>query len=241
NASSYQWDFGDGGSSTEENPSYTYYYPGTYTVMLKAFCPQGQNDIAVKQNTIVVHENAIAFFGHAPETVIGANQAVEFYNFSDNSNTWNWDFGDGSNSTEENPEHYYYTAGTYTVTLIANNDWNCPDTFSILNAVTSEESGEIVFPNAFTPDPSGGNGGLYDPQAIDNNIFFPVHAGVTDYHLMIFNRWGELIFESFDVKIGWDGYYRDMLCQQDVYVWKVSGRYIDGKEFTEAGDVTLLR
>ncbi len=241
NAGSFLWDFGDGGNSTEENPHYTYYVPGTYTVMLQAFCDQGQYDMAIHQNIIIVHENAIAFFGNAPSIVVIPNEKVEFYNFSEYSNNWKWDFGDGSVSSDEHPEHYYQNAGVYNVTLISNNQWNCPDTFSIFNAVIAEESGEIVFPNAFTPDPGGSNGGVYDHNAIDNNIFFPVNAGVTEYHLMIFNRWGELIFESFDVNIGWDGYYRGKLCQQDVYVWKVQGKFANNEEFVKAGDVTLLR
>jgi gliding motility-associated-like protein len=57
----------------------------------------------------------------------------------------------------------------------------------------------------------------------------------------IFNRWGELIFESTDVNIGWDGYYRGKLCKQDVYVWKVTGKFSNGDLFTLAGDVTLLK
>ena len=58
---------------------------------------------------------------------------------------------------------------------------------------------------------------------------------------MIFNRWGELIFESKDIKIGWDGYYRGKLCQQDVYVWKLFAKFEDGTIVEKAGDVTLLR
>ncbi|UTW61224.1 gliding motility-associated C-terminal domain-containing protein [bacterium SCSIO 12741] len=64
-----------------------------------------------------------------------------------------------------------------------------------------------------------------------------------EYQLMIFNRWGEMVFETSDVAQGWDGYYRDTdkICIQDVYVWKVMGKYINGQRFEEAGEVTLLR
>jgi len=58
---------------------------------------------------------------------------------------------------------------------------------------------------------------------------------------MIFNRWGELIFESFDIAIGWDGYQRGILSPQDVYVWKVEITYFDDVKFTKAGDLTLIR
>jgi len=72
-------------------------------------------------------------------------------------------------------------------------------------------------------------------------VFFPFVTGVENFHMLIFNRWGEIIFETFDVKIGWDGYYRGQLCQQDVYVWKANVNFIDGRSITKAGDVTLLR
>ena len=58
--------------------------------------------------------------------------------------------------------------------------------------------------------------------------------------LQIFNRWGELIYESHDINIGWDGYYKGSLCKQDVYVWRVEGKYSNGRRFRKAGDITLL-
>jgi gliding motility-associated-like protein len=64
---------------------------------------------------------------------------------------------------------------------------------------------------------------------------------VVDFKFQIFNRWGELIFETFDIKQGWDGYYRGKLCQQDVYVWKAYLKLNNGKIFNKTGDVTLLR
>jgi gliding motility-associated-like protein len=98
-------------------------------------------------------------------------------------------------------------------------------------------------PNAFTPNLSGPNGGMYDPLAFDNQVFFPILSGVSteNYTLSIFNRWGELIFETHDVNQGWDGYYKGVLCQQDAYVWKVQGEYVNGRDFTRVGDVTLIR
>lgn len=58
---------------------------------------------------------------------------------------------------------------------------------------------------------------------------------------MVFNRWGELLFESFDVSIGWDGYYRKTLSQQDVYIFKVKAVFADGEKVFKVGDLTLFR
>jgi PKD repeat protein len=237
----YEWDFGDGGMSTQENPTYTYYNAGTYTVKMTAIGYNGGTDNVTKVDSVMVYENAIAYFERNPKVVTVPDQAVQFYNLSNFASLYTWDFGDGTVSNEEFPEHFYDAQGVYDVQLVANNLENCPDTFRIPAAVIAEENGEVVFPDAFTPNPSGGNGGAYDPNSINNDIFFPLNEGVTDYHLQIFTRWGELIFESFDILVGWDGYYRGELCQQEVYVWKAKLVYANGVTETKVGDVTLLR
>ncbi len=62
-----------------------------------------------------------------------------------------------------------------------------------------------------------------------------------EYELVIYNRWGEMIFISKDVNIGWDGYFKDKLAEQGVYIWKVKVKYANGKVENLAGDITLLR
>jgi gliding motility-associated-like protein len=176
-----------------------------------------------------------------PQEVIVPSQPVFTYNLSSNASAFIWDFGDGTTSTDLNPVHHYTQAGTYDVTLVANNQWNCPDTFAVTGAVTGKVSGALVFPNAFTPGSTGPGDGTYDPHSFDNNVFFPLYEGVEEYHLEIFNRWGELVFVSDDVRIGWDGWYRGRPAKQDVYVWKCHARFSDGRETVLKGDVTLLR
>jgi gliding motility-associated-like protein len=100
---------------------------------------------------------------------------------------------------------------------------------------------DIQFPNAFTPNVDGPNGGAYNINDLNNDIFFPYTTGVTDYHLLIFNRFGEVIFESKDIKVGWDGYYGGKLCQQDAYVWKANVKFFDGRSYNKTGSVTLLK
>lgn len=240
-ATQWEWDFGDGSNiAYGQNESHTYFLPGTYSVTLTVTGPGG-TDALTKVDSVVVHPRANAYFGAQPEVVFIPNTPVVFYNFSQDADTYQWFFGDGATSTEVSPEHYYTSEGFYDVTLIANNAFNCPDTFTVERAVEAQGGGEIVFPNAFTPNPGGGNGGAYDPNQVTNDVFFPVFSGVTEYRLSIFTRWGELIFESFDTAIGWDGYYRGDPCQQEVYVWKVEGKFSDGSRFSKVGDVTLLR
>jgi len=238
---SYQWNFGDGGTSTADHPTYTWNQPGTYVVSLTAFGPGGTVNTAVKVDSIVVHPSANAFFVLQPEEVVVPSQPVFTYNLSSNATDFQWDFGDGATSTELNPVHTYTAPGTYDVVLIANNEWNCPDTFAVPGAVIGTAAGDLAFPNAFTPGNTGPTDGVYDPASYDNDHFFPVFEGVETYRLQVFNRWGELVFETKDIRIGWDGYYRGEPAKQDVYAWKAYARFSDGRETTLSGDVTLLR
>lgn len=236
----YFWEFGDGGTSSQQHPLYTYSVAGDYVVQLTVVGPGGSATI-FHTDTIYVHELANAFFQYSPTNVYVPNEPVQFFNLSSFADDYYWDFGDSTFSTDEFPEHFYQDPGTYDITLIANNSNNCPDTSLVENAVYAETGGEIVFPNAFTPNEDGSNGGVYDPASYNNDVFFPLYEGLEEYHLMVFNRWGELIFESFDPAIGWDGYYRDQLCQQDVYVWKAIVKFTNGVLETKAGEIHLLR
>ncbi len=116
---SWNWDFGDGASSTEQNPTHTYSAPGTYTATLTASNGNGTSStsavITVLQPVLPVADfSSNVSSGNAPLT-------VQFTDLSQNAAAWNWDFGDGASSTEQNPSHTYSTAGTYTVTLEASN------------------------------------------------------------------------------------------------------------------------
>lgn len=238
---SYLWSFGDGGQSTADNPNYIFNVPGVYTVTLTAMGIGGAVNTAVKVDSVVVRPRANAYFVLQPDDVIVPSDPVFTHNLSANASDHQWDFGDGAVSTEVNPVHYYTTPGTFDVQLIANNQWNCPDTFLLEQAVRGRTSGELRFPNAFTPNSDGPTDGIYDPASHTNDHFFPLYEGVEKYRLEIFNRWGELLFVTEDVRVGWDGWYRGAPAKQDVYVWKAYARFSDGRETVMKGDVTLLR
>ena len=237
---SYVWDFGDGGQAFVASPVYTYQNPGSYTVRLLVNGNNtGETDELIREEIIVVHPRAQAAFSVAPSEVSVPSQPIYTVNFSSNATEFEWDFGDGGSSTEESPEYFYQEAGIFDITLLANNEFNCPDSITEYQAVIATQSGELEFPNAFTP--TGESGGEYDPQSFNNDVFFPIQQGVEEYQLFIYNKWGELLFESTDVRIGWDGTYRGKLVNQDVYVWKANVKFSDGTELTQAGDVTVLR
>ncbi|MEX1001282.1 MAG: gliding motility-associated C-terminal domain-containing protein, partial [Crocinitomicaceae bacterium] len=152
--------------------------------------------------------------------------------------TYEWDFGDNTpGSTEFEPTHFFpdWVDGeaNFNVTLVAYNELGCPDTAN--HVITVEDILIFYVPNVFTPD--GDN---------INNTFFPVFtAGFDyyDYHLMIFNRWGEVVFESYNSDVGWDGTYGDGgLVQDGVYIWQIKfGETGTDKKRTVRGHVTVLK
>lgn len=240
NAIFSNWLFGDGGASTATDPVYTYYQPGTYTVSLVVMGPDGSTDQMVQEQIIHVYPRAQAAFTVNPNEVNVPGEPIYCLNLSQNASSYQWDFGDGAFSVEENPLHYYQAEGEYDIQLIAENEHGCPDTLLLPGVVQALASGLISFPNAFTPNTIESSGGVYDAHSFDNDVFFPIHNGVEKYQLQIFNKWGELLFESNDVNRGWDGYYRGTMAKQDVYVWKVRATFIDGQNVEQSGDVTLI-
>ncbi len=233
------WEFGDGSTSSSPSPSHIYENSGTYNPTLSVVTSGGcRQTLASSPGQVIVHDGPTADFSLRSDVVNLPGEPAVMTNLSSpNAVTYHWDFGDGSTSTIKNPTHNYSDVGVFNITLTSTDQFGCVD--QAIKEIRA--TADLVFPNAFTPDPSGPANGSYDMYDLDNNIFHPFTAGVAEFNMMIFNRWGELIFETNDYRIGWDGYYRGVLCEQAVYVWKAKVKMFDGREFTQVGDVTLLR
>lgn len=240
----YTWDFGDGTVSNQDQPSYTYFNAGKYTVSLKGENELGTEGQTVKAFYIDVLEVPIANYALNPEVVFIPDQKVFFSNLSSNATTYEWQFGDGETSTETNTSHPYTEEGFYDVTLIAKNDLGCADTLSRQAAIEAKKGGTVRTPNAFTPNisgPSGGIGGGNGGSGSFNDIFSPRVEGVTSFKMLIYNKWGQVLFESDDQEIGWDGYFEGKIMPMDVYVYKLVLDFSDGRKEVRLGDVTLVR
>lgn len=239
-ATTYLWEFGDGQISDDKEPSHTYRIPGVYTVKLTATGPGGS---AVGSDVIVdVYDSPTALFEAVPKLIYIPQNEVTFLNRSIGAVTYDWDFGDGKSSSEFMPVHTYNAPGLFDVTLNVMNERGCTDEITVLGAVKAEQGGEMSFPNAFTPNPDGPSDGTYTYGDRSNHVFYPsVQKGIVEYQLQIFSRWGELMFQSNDVKKGWDGYFKNELCPQGVYIWRVRAKFSNGHITTQAGDVALIR
>jgi PKD repeat protein len=236
---SCRWTFGDGGSSIEKSPDWIFDVEGEYLVVLKVFSSDGSQ--LTSSSLITVYPKPQARFEINPEKAILPKDEIRFSNFSSNAVHFSWDFGDGNVSDLIEPTHLYEKFGNYTVRLVAVSQYGCSDSLTVKNAFSGSEY-FIDFPNAFIPSTLGPTGGYYSAKSDESaQVFHPTSSGVSDYQLKIFSKIGILIFESKDVNIGWDGYYRGQICEPGVYVWKVRGSFRNGEPFIKMGDVTLLR
>lgn len=237
--SSIEWNFGDGTTSNEESPSHVYTKPGKYHVQLAV---KGDGGTSYSYKTLEVFPNPTASFKLAPAEAMLPEAKVQFYNTSLEASSFSWDFGDlKGTSTEKNPLYTYKDLGSYDVRLHVTSENGCVDETLVKAAVKVVGQGMLKFPNAFIPSTTGSNGGIYEHPDYKNEVFHPISEGVVAYKLLVYNRWGEKLFESSDINVGWDGYYKGKLCEQGVYVYRATGRYSNGKTFDVRGDVTLLR
>jgi PKD repeat protein len=234
------WDFGDGNTSITMNPSYIYTSPGIYRVTLTVTGPGGTSK---KSQIIEAFVTPEPFFKVSPDYVFVNDEIVRCFNLSSYADSYIWDFGDGDTSRVRDPYHKYMEEGVYDITLHAYSDNGCYKAWTLTPAVTVEPAGELRFSTVFTPNKEGPIERTDLPTGgteIDQFFFPPVREKIINYKLQIFNRLGVLIFESRDINIPWNGYYKGRLCPQGVYVWYVEGKYANGMPFRKVGDVTLL-
>jgi len=231
---SYLWNFSDGTTSTEANPTHVFSPVGIYnytlTIITNSQCIDTSQIISV--SSITVNPSPDAGFTATPTLTTIFDPDIIFVNTANTHDivSWYYNFDDGTGSSEMNPMHTYTTWGDYYVTQTVTNNYACSNKVSLLVRVLPEF--RFWIPNAFTP---GNKDNL-------NDVFKPIVIGVEDYTFMIFNRWGQLIFQTNDTEAGWNGTYKNQGCTDDVYVWKCEFKNIvsQGTE-SHVGHVTLVR
>ncbi|HYG19258.1 MAG TPA: PKD domain-containing protein, partial [Ohtaekwangia sp.] len=234
----YFWQFGTNqGTSRAVNPTYTYFEPGLYSVTLSASNALGDTVSITKSMIIEVFASPVAQFTVYPQVLDIPGDILYTSNRSFNASSFLWNFGDGVTTTEYEPQHQYASEGLYNIELIAYSVNGCTDTLRLGSPVRTVERGELLIPNAFTPNLSGPG----STNKLGNEMFIPLMNRVRKFQMMIFNRWGDLLFESANQESGWDGYFQGKLCPQDVYVYKIVLEYDDGRQIVKTGDINLIR
>ena len=234
------WFFGDGDIATGvvlPNITHTYLFGGLYDVRATVTDIYGCVSSVEYTDYITVEDQPIAAFTMSPQSVFTSNTMVEFTNESLYASDFIWDFGDGSPfSNEVDPIHFFPNdIGDvyYPVQLTASNYLGCADSVTMYMNV----KGIIIFyiPNTFTPD-----GDQF------NQTFLPVfESGFDpyDFHMVVYNRWGEVVFESFDATAGWNGAYGSGgLVDDGVYTWAIDFKELHtDKRHEHRGHVTMLK
>ncbi len=236
-ANKFAWIFGDGYSSSEANPSHVYENEGFYTVTLMAEGPGGVGRI-VKTNIIEVKSSPKCFFYATPDSAHLPNARFDIKNKTVNASNYTWQVNDASNgqllitSRLKEPSFVINQVGNYDVKLMAENQNNCFDTLVKPLLLIVLEEGKLFIPTAFTPNRDN-----------KNDDFRPVTLGVSsaNYTFRIFNRWGEKIFETSDLNGSWDGNVKGSPVAENVFIWTISGQFINGDFFERKGDITLLK
>jgi len=229
------WDFGDATQGSEFNAQHLYDRAGLYTITLTA------RDImtgcaASTSKNISIHQSPVAAFsileddGYHPLDIVFVNETTGGKYFT-------WDFGDNQSSADENPWHRYDSAGTYIVKLTAVNEYSCTNTIS--DSIEFEYSKGLFMPNAISPD--NPFEGVREFKAIG--------AGLIEFHLVVYDTWGNLIWETTELDEGvpveaWDGTLKGKSLPPDVYVWHLKKAiFADGEEYNgpRYGSITLIK
>ncbi|MBS1612150.1 MAG: PKD domain-containing protein, partial [Bacteroidetes bacterium] len=223
----YTWTFGDGTTSNEFSPSHLYANAGDYNVTLTIIDTTTCDVTSTYTKPVKVYLQPQAGFTVSRDT-FKFETPVEFVNTSTNYEHLMWDFGDGQGVLdEEAPIHVYGKIYQMTVCLNAFNA-ACSDTFCKTIFISFDAL--IGVPNAFSPNGDGVN----DVIRIEGK-------GITELEFRIYNRWGEKVFETNSKAIGWDGYYKGVLQEMEVYTYSVQASFVDGSSKQLKGNITLLR
>ncbi len=226
----WHWSFGDPNTLSDtanvQNPNYRYPEAVDYTVQLIVEDQFGCLD--TYDSTISVHITPVSAF-----TVInefnGKQGQVKMNNVSTGATGYLWQFGNGKSSTDPEPVALFTEDNTYTITLIAFNQFECTDTTYFRYELLFKG---LYVPNAFSP--SGTNLGV--------RLFQPVGINLKQYHAQVFDIWGHMLWESTKLDDkgspieGWDGTYEGVLMPQGNYMWKIKALFVDDTQW-EGSDI----
>ena len=224
------WDFGDGGTSTDRTPTHQYVNPGPYTIFLRVIDSATCNIADSATFPITIYNRPVAAFTASPDPPI-ANTPTVFHNASTGALRYKWFFGDGESGTSTSADtvmHQYNITNTYQACLVAYNQYGCTDT--VCHPVSVLINPLLDVPNAFTPGRFG-----------QNSIVKVIGFGIVHMTFRIYNRWGQLVFQSTDRNIGWDGYFKGTIQPMDVYGYTLEAEFFDGTHATRKGNITLVR
>lgn len=229
------WIFGDGEMQNDTGSHIYRNYTGKfieYDVTLRVITEHACYSERTMDSLIYVVPQPLAAFIHSPEdlnTLSTVRPFIQFQNTSQEANKYRWSFGDETTSNEHNPAHEWEEAGEYEIVLVARNIYECNDTVS--KSITISHVNVPYIPSAFTPNDDG------------NNEYFMVLGleQIADMKMLIFDRWGNIVYEEDGVSAKWDGRNADRkIVQSGLYGYRVIYKTIFGEVLERNGVVTVL-
>jgi gliding motility-associated-like protein len=226
------WDFGDGNTSGEISPTYIYETPGVFDVSLSVTSPLGCSISDFFPNLITVEPSPLANFIYTPNPPTNFQPDVEFTDLSIDAVQWFWNFNDIDNSFDQNPVYTFPDTGLQQVTLIVTHTSGCQDTLTQFIDVVPKVA--YFLPNAFTPNFDSINDEFFGKGFFD---------GMENFKMTIWNRWGELVFETSDYREGWNGRKLNVGkdSPQGVYVVVVTYTGPRGRDVELKGFATIVK
>lgn len=230
----YVWDFGDGNTSNDPSPFHTYNTPGTYSVSLMVYTETGCIDTSYffYPGNVIANPSPTSYFTVNPQEVSIYEPIVEVIadplSPGENSVLYMDDGSEYQNASLI--RHSYSDTGTFAVTYVVINEYNCTDT--LVKYIRVQPETNIFVPNAFTPD---GNG--------NNEVFLPEISGALEYEFLIFDRWGQAVFKTNDPNIGWNGLKDNTgsIMPMDVYTYVINIKDIKQEFVTRNGTIMLIK
>ncbi len=238
NNTHFVWNLGDGSPLNNLPIDLLHCYkndslfaPIRYSLTLTVTSDSGCVSTKIKNNYITVYPNPNAVFSVLPSTATVTDPVVSFTNLSTGATGWSWNLGDNTLLAIEHPaDHTYPDTGTYLVTLITSTQYNCFDTAQ--QTIIIEPDFMFYIPNAFTPDGDG-----------TNDSFTGKGVFIKEFEMTIYDRWGNNIYYTDDIKKPWDGRANKgpEIAQRDVYVFVVKVIDFKLRKHDYRGIVTLVR
>ncbi len=230
----WAWNFGDGSTAVDALHCYindSVFSALSFNVTLTVTSDSGCVSTFSKNNYITVYPNPNAAFTVQPGTTSIYNPIISFHDLSTGVNFWNWNFGNKDSSSLSNPSaHEYSDTGTYIVTLITSTQYGCLDT--AYQTVIIEPDFIFYIPTSFSPNGDG-----------INDVFSGKGVFIAKYEMMIFDRWGNLIYKTTDINQPWNGKGNkcNEISEGDVYVYSFTLTDFKKEVHLYKGIVTLVR
>lgn len=233
----YEWNFGDADyfdNYIGVNAAHTYKNPGTYQIKVTTSNEAGCRATYTLPETVTVWPAPTSNFSSDEQSVSVIDPVVEFYNQSIGADHSYWIFGDGDSVYTHHPEPHQFPAvpGNYFVSLITENIFNCTDT-AYMKVEVTDYQGLFYAPNAINPH-----------SFIQENRHFKPYISMLDrneFQMLIYNRWGELIFETSDPDLGWDGRNSiGELLPAQTYSWLIRYKDLSGMPYQKKGTLSLI-